>query len=133
MLKKADIVKFNQAELEMAQVLFRGSYWNEAEQIRFIQDRFQIPEVIVTKGEFGASYYNRDKAYHVAGREVAVSDTIGSGDSFLAAFIANHYLGEAPETLLKNAIAMGGFIATKKGGCPDYELADYHAFRNQIF
>jgi len=133
LLKKADIVKFNQAELEMAQVLFRGSYWNEAAQIRFIQDHFNIPEIIVTKGEFGASYYNQDKAYHVAGKEVEVADTIGSGDSFLAAFIANHYLGETPQTLLKNAIAMGGFIATKKGGCPEYTLDEYIAFRNKIF
>ncbi|OKS84522.1 carbohydrate kinase family protein [Mucilaginibacter polytrichastri] len=133
LLKKADIVKFNQAELEMAQVLFRGSYWNEAAQIRFIQDHFNIPEIIVTKGEFGASYYNQDKAYHVAGKEVEVADTIGSGDSFLAAFIANHYRGETPQTLLKNAIAMGGFIATKKGGCPEYTIDEYIAFRNKIF
>ncbi|WP_183559939.1 carbohydrate kinase family protein [Mucilaginibacter sp. SP1R1] len=133
LLTKADIVKFNQAELEMVQGFFRGSFWKEAEQIKFIQDHFNVPEIIVTKGEFGASYYKHDKAYHVAGREVKVNDTIGSGDSFLAAFIANHYRGEPPQTLLKNAIAMGGFIATKKGGCPEYQLEEYLNFKNQIF
>jgi fructokinase len=133
LLRKADIVKFNQAELEMVQGLFRGSFGKESEQIRFIQDHFNIPEIVVTKGEFGASYYKQDKAYHVAGREVKVTDTIGSGDSFLAAFIANHYNGVPPETLLKNAIAMGGFIATKKGGCPDYKITDYQDFKSQLF
>ncbi|WP_419788952.1 carbohydrate kinase family protein [Mucilaginibacter sp. FT3.2] len=133
LLRKADIVKFNQAELEMVQGLFRGSFGKESEQVKFIQQHFSIPEIIVTKGEFGASYYKDDKAYHVAGREVKVTDTIGSGDSFLAAFIANHYRGEEPGSLLKNAIAMGGFIATKKGGCPEYQLAEYQDFINQIF
>ncbi|MDR6945111.1 carbohydrate kinase family protein [Mucilaginibacter pocheonensis] len=133
LLSKADIVKFNQAELEMVQGLFRGSFWKESEQVKFIQDHFNISEIVVTKGEFGASYYKQDKAFHVAGREVKVTDTIGSGDSFLAAFIANHYLGEQPQTILKNAIAMGGFIATKKGGCPDYQLEEYLNFKIQIF
>jgi fructokinase len=133
LLKKADIAKFNQAELEMVQTFFGGSYGNETEQIRFIQNRFKIPEIIVTKGEFGASYYKADKAYHAAGREVKVRDTIGSGDAFLAAFIANHYFGESPQQLLKSAVAMGGFIATKKGGCPDYELTEYAAFQNEMF
>jgi fructokinase len=133
LLHKADIVKFNQAELEMVQSFFRGSFGKESEQIRFIQEHFNVPEIIVTKGEFGASYYKNDKAYHAAGREVKVLDTIGSGDSFLAAFIANHYRGVSPEIILKNAIAMGGFIATKKGGCPDYKIREYQDFTNKMF
>jgi fructokinase len=133
LLHKADIVKFNQAELEMAQSFFRGSLGNEAEQIKFIQHHFNVHEIIVTKGEFGASYYKYDKAYHSAGIGVEVNDTIGSGDSFLAAFIASHFRQEAPEIILKNAIAMGGFIATKKGGCPDYRIEEYLNFKTQIF
>jgi fructokinase len=133
LLHKADIVKFNQAELEMVQSFFRGSFGKESEQIRFIQEHFNVPEIIVTKGEFGASYYKNDKAYHAAGREVKVRDTIGSGDSFLAAFIAGHYHGVSPEIILKNAIAMGGFIATKKGGCPDYKIKEYQDFINKMF
>jgi len=133
LLSKADIVKFNQSELEMAQTLFGGSYINETEQICFIQERFDIPEIIVTKGEFGASYYKGDEAFHAAGREVKVVDTIGSGDAFLAAFIANHYFQEHPLAVLKNAIAMGAFIATQKGGCPQYALPDYREFKERIF
>lgn len=133
LLDKADIVKFNQAELEMSQLLFCGSFGNEASQVRFIMERFNIKEVIITKGESGASYYKSYNAYHSWGSEVKVKDTIGSGDSFLAAFLAGHYLNESPEKILKNAIAMGGFIATKKGGCPDYEVDEYTAFRNRMF
>lgn len=133
LLFKADIVKFNQAELEMVQLLFGGSYGSEASQIQFIQQHFSIPEVIVTKGEFGASYYKNNEAYHAWGSEVKVKDTIGSGDAFLAAFIASHYLKNEPQTIIKNAVAMGAFIATKKGGCPEYQLSEYVNFKNQNF
>jgi fructokinase len=133
LLTKADIVKFNQAELEMVQIMFGSSHTNESSQVKFVQDNFNISEVIVTKGEFGASYYLKDKSYHVWGSEVKVVDTIGSGDSFLAAFLAGHYLRDEPQDILKSAIAMGAFIATKKGGCPAYQLADYKKFKNQMF
>jgi len=133
LLEKADIVKLNEAELEMVQVIFNGPLSNEASQVKFIQDRFNVSGVIITKGEFGASYYTPKKGYHLWGNEVKVKDTVGSGDSFLAAFIANHYLKIQPEIILKNAIAMGAFIATKKGGCPDYRLEEYEKFKNQMF
>jgi len=133
LLIKADIVKFNQAELEMVQSVFGGSFSNEASQIRFIQEKFNVPEIIVTKGEFGASYYKNQAVYHAWGNEVKVQDTIGSGDSFLAAFIAGHFLNREPQEIIKDSVAMGAFIATKKGGCPDYRIEEYEDFKNQMF
>jgi fructokinase len=133
LLTKADIVKLNQAELEMAQIIFNGPLGNEASQVKFIQTEFDISEVIITKGEFGAAYYTRERGYHMWGNEVKVADTIGSGDSFLAAFIANHYVKNQPEKILKNAIAMGAFVATKKGGCPEYQVEDYENFKKKMF
>jgi fructokinase len=133
LLEKADIVKLNQAELEMVQIIFNGPLDNEASQVKFIQDRFNLGEVVITKGEFGASYYTGKKGYHLWGNEVKVKDTIGSGDSLLAAFIANHYLKAQPEIVLKNAIALGAFIATKKGGCPDYRIEEYESFKSKMF
>ena len=133
LLQKADIVKFNEAELDIVQSMFNGKYGTEAEKIRFVMERFQTTGIIVTKGEFGASYYKNDQAYHTWGNEVKVKDTIGSGDSFLATFIASQHQGLSPSDSLQNAVAMGGFIATKKGGCPEYDLTEYKHFKSQIF
>lgn len=133
LLSYADIVKLNESELHMAQILFGGTQENEAEQVKFIQEKFNIKEVIITKGEFGASYYKGRASFNAWGSEVKVNDTIGSGDSFLAAFIANHQLGVDPRILIRNAVGMGAFIATKKGGCPDYQIAEYKSFVAQIF
>ncbi|MBS1521358.1 MAG: carbohydrate kinase [Bacteroidetes bacterium] len=132
LLAKANIVKFNQSELEMVQSVFGGSFSNEVSQIRFIQDKFKVAEIIVTKGEFGASYYKNHQIFHAWGSEVNVQDTIGSGDSFLAAFIAGHFLNKGPQEIIKDAVAMGAFIATKKGGCPEYSLAEYRLFKEQF-
>lgn len=133
LIRRADIVKFNEAELEISQLLFGGPFTKESEQVKYIQEKFQIPEVIVTKGEFGASYYKNDDFYQAWGVGVEVSDTVGSGDSFLAAFIASHCQKNDPQKIIKNAVSMGAFIATKKGGCPKYQLSEYLEFKNRFF
>ncbi|WP_411273352.1 carbohydrate kinase family protein, partial [Daejeonella sp.] len=90
LIRRADIVKFNEAELEISQSLFGGTFSKESDQVKYIQEKFQIPEIVVTRGESGASYYKNDDSYHALGVGIDVNDTIGSGDSFLAAFIAGH-------------------------------------------
>jgi fructokinase len=132
LLGKADLLKMNESELEIVQGMLEGNFKNEVEQISFIKERFNIQEVIVTKGEHGASYYTQDGSYHAGGVTIKVCDTIGSGDSFLAAFIAHHFLKEDPEAILKKAVAMGAFIASKKGGCPSYQLSEYLNFIKKI-
>ncbi|HCN83422.1 MAG TPA: carbohydrate kinase [Sphingobacteriaceae bacterium] len=128
LLGKADLLKVNKAELDLVQEMLGVSYKTETEQVNFIKEKFNIREVIVTKGEHGASYYTKDNEYHTGGVPVKVSDTIGSGDSFLATVIANHYFKESPGIILKKAVAMGSFIAGKKGGCPSYDLSEYQEF-----
>jgi fructokinase len=131
LLQKADIVKFNQAELEIVQTLFGGSLEDEASQAAFVINAFGVQTVIVTKGASGASCYTADTAYHSQGTAVEVNDTIGSGDAFLASFVAGLIHGDSPTENLKNAIAMGAFVATKEGGCPNYEQAEFRHFKEQ--
>lgn len=129
LLLKADVVKLNEDELRQVHQLFHGSSNSEHGQVRFIQEKFQVSEIVVTKGASGASYYTKNDAYHGWGKPVKVNDTIGSGDSFLAAFLAAHHLALPPAEMLQNAMDMGAFIATKKGGCPDYELQEFYNFK----
>jgi len=130
LLSKADIVKFNAAELELMGHLFDESNGDETHRVQFIQREFSIKEVIVTHGAEGAAYYRDGIIYSVPGIPIQVADTIGSGDAFLAAFIANHKLNTAPRQILERAVAMGAFVATKKGGCPGYEITEYLQFRD---
>ena len=131
LLKSADIVKFNLAELKRCNLLFGSRYTKEADQVSYLQEGFRIPEVIVTKGKAGASYYTDSAVYHAACPSIKVADTIGSGDAFLAAFIAGRYHNLKPQDVIADAVAMGAFVATKKGGCPEYQVSDFLKFKNQ--
>jgi fructokinase len=131
LLKKADIVKFNLSELKRCNGLFGSQYEHEREQVSFLQDTFQIPAMVVTKGEAGASYYTESGYYHAACPSIKVMDTIGSGDAFLAAFIAGLHYQYSAQDAINNAVAMGAFVATKKGGCPEYQISDFLKFKSQ--
>jgi len=130
LLSKADIVKFNTAELELVGQMFGDGKGDEMQRVQFLQQAFFIQEVIVTHGADGATYYRNSKSYSIPGKPIQVADTIGSGDAFLAAFIANHKLNIAPQQILERAVAMGAFVATKKGGCPGYEITEYLQFQD---
>ena len=51
-------------------------------------------------------------------KKVQVQDTIGSGDSFLAGFLAQYLEGEPLMVCLDFASRTGALVATKKGGTP---------------
>lgn len=128
LLEKADMLKINREEFGIVWKMFGNKLSSEAEQVNFIKEKWSIKEVVMTRGANGASYFTENNNYHNKGIPVNVSDTIGSGDAFLAAFIAGHLHKEDPGQILKEAVAMGSFIATKKGGCPEYELPEYQDF-----
>lgn len=125
LLEYADLLKVNESELHILIEMFGSSHKQEGDQVKFIREKFAIPEMLVTKGSRGASYYKGKEAYHRKGRSVQVMDTVGSGDAFLAAFLASHFQNDYPQVILRKATVMGGFIAGKKGGCPPYQLSEY--------
>ncbi len=122
-LKKTQVLKMNEEELN----LVAGWYSNARpieQQMRMLQDRFGIETLIVTRGAKGAVINYDNKYYSHDGYKVPVADTIGSGDSFLAAFLSKFMENPDVETALAFACMVGAFVATKEGGCPDYSIAD---------
>ena len=128
LLKKSDIVKLNIHELNLVSEWYSGKAESEIDRVKVIQDQFQIKEIIVTKGSHGASYYTSDIRYDYAAYGVDVTDTVGSGDSFLAAFLSKKLKGEPLETTLNYASALGAFITTHSGACPEYDQSDLERF-----
>lgn len=128
LLKQANLLKVNDAELHILNEMFDVHKQEETEQVEQMKKQFDISEMVVTKGSRGASYYSSGGAFHAAGVPVNVCDTVGSGDAFLAALIANHYRNETPQKALNASVKMGAFIAGKKGGCPAYTLSEYQHF-----
>ncbi|WP_316818515.1 carbohydrate kinase [Pedobacter nyackensis] len=128
LLGKCDMVKLNVAELEMITDWFDASCTNEIERIELLFKRFDFREVIITKGSKGATYYTEAIRYDYPSYPVTVQDTVGSGDSFLAAFLAMKLSNEPLEDMLDYAVAMGAFITSKSGACPSYSKFDLDRF-----
>jgi fructokinase len=120
LLQQADILKMNIAELELITGWFNHLTSTE-ERIQLIQDRFQIDTIIITMGGEGALVNDKGTVYHHDGFKVTVADTIGSGDAFLAGFLHQLLNGADKKTALDFASAIGAFIATQPGACPDYK------------
>ena len=121
LLHKADMVKMNIHELELITGWF-AKYKKVTDRIQVIQERFQIPDLIVTMGAHGAIVNMNGQVYHHPGYVVKVADTIGSGDSFLAAFLSKQSNGASPAEALTFASALGALVASKTGGWPSYDI-----------
>ena len=75
--------------------------------------------VVVTCGRRGAFYHDGARLHRVAARLVQVVDTCGAGDSFIAAFIAEHMLGQRPaEVALERATEAAALTCGHEGGYP---------------
>ncbi len=129
LLLKADILKCNQDEINIICKLF-GTPDDNHSQILYLIHKFGIKEIVLTQGRNGALYFNGDDVFKAHPPVIKMVDTIGSGDAFLAAFIYNHYHQKQPQTIIDNAVAIGAFVASKKGGCPPYQPRELHEFLN---
>jgi fructokinase len=128
LLQHADIVKLNQAELELITGWF-SPLASEAERIQVLKDRFELDTVIVTRGVKGAIVNKGDNFYTCPGIPVKVADTVGSGDSFLAAIISKIMEGAPIDEALQFANKLAAFVTTQKGACPEYSAEDI----NELF
>lgn len=126
LLHSADILKLNEHELPLIAGWFSDAAGDEA-QVRFLHDRFSIETLIVTRGGDGAMVFSHDTLYRHPGYPVTVADTVGSGDAFLAGFLAKTNEGQPIPERLQFANALGAFIASKEGACPPYRVEEVAA------
>jgi fructokinase len=123
LLAKADFLKLNLSELEFI-TEWHSHFSNTKDRALFFMDRYNIKNVVVTKGGDGAILFYNGNEYSHGGYKVEVADTVGSGDAFLSGLLGKLLDDASPEEALEFAIRMGSFIATKKGACPDYDIEE---------
>lgn len=120
LLGQADIVKVNDDELDML-----ADWYGQAKEMdsmtQFVMDKFQLQKIIVTRGGEGAMCRDEKGLHSHLGFPVEVNDTVGSGDSFLAAFLTQMLQGESTVDCLAFACAVGALVATKSGGTPEID------------
>lgn len=122
-LNHAQLVKLNEGELaRMTQQADRTVLDLEAAARQFSNEHKSV-RVCVTAGARGAGLLWGDQWHWEAGRSVAVRDTVGAGDAFLAGFLAAHLLrSEEPSKAMVAACRLGEFISTQDGAMPPYRI-----------
>jgi len=118
LLAKVDIVKMNDEEL--AKIM---SWYGDKEELKaqmvFVAEKFGIETIIMTAGKDGAYCLHDNHLVFQKSFSVEVKDTVGSGDSFLAAFLYKMLKGSDWQSGLEFACATGALVATKSGGTPN--------------
>jgi len=120
-LNNCDILKLNKTELEKLSGWFLSSV-NDEDKLLEICDKFNIAHIILTKGEHGSQSLRNGKFTSHNGYKLKIKDTVGAGDSFLAAYISKIDADLSEETRLAFANAVGSYVATQHGALPELDM-----------
>lgn len=124
LLGSADVVKLNEAEaLEVAQM-----FGTPVESLEgFCRDyaaRFGWEAVCVTRGADGCVLLVGGEYVEAEGYTVQVSDTVGAGDAFAAAFLHGLAAGWTPQEIADSANRLGALVASRHGAVPPWTLEE---------
>ncbi len=123
LMHSADFIKFNDEEIiEIASAL-QSPFAGIEENIDFIAERTNTVGMCVTRGGDGALLYWKGNLYENKGYPVKVSDTVGAGDSFLAALTTSLLTGKEPQVAIDFACAVGALVAEAPGANPEISFS----------
>lgn len=115
LMKHSDLIKLNDDELSILASHFGSKNNDLFENIKFLYNKLQLKSLCVTRGEKGAILFIDNVFYRNNGINVDVVDTVGAGDSFLAALIFKLLTQTQHQNTLNFACAVGTVVATKTG------------------
>ncbi len=123
LMNSANFIKFNDEELLEIAAEMHSPFESLEENMLFFAEKTKATAMCVTKGKHGAILLWEGQLYKNEGYPVVVSDTVGAGDSFLAALITSLLTGKAPQTAIDFACAIGALVAESPGANPDISLS----------
>lgn len=128
LLSYADTLKLNDDELAIIGTQLGARDQDPSGAIQQVFRQYpRIKEIILTMGADGAQYFSADLQLRVPARKVEVVDTVGSGDAFLAAFLAGKLQQKPIQECMNDAVVLSGFIAGSRGACPVYSVEEVYS------
>ena len=125
LLKVTHLLKLNAEELNVISQWLGAGQLESNRQVLHLQQHFpSIQEIILTLGAEGARYYAGEQRVTVEAKTVDIKDTVGSGDAFLAGFLAHKIKGSPIHRALQAGSSLSSFVASRQGACPEYELGE---------
>lgn len=132
LMLQSDFIKFNDDELYEISAFLNSPYYSLEQNILFIAEYTNTNHICITKGSHGAVLYYNEKMYYNSGYKIDVVDTVGSGDSFLAALLCKLLSNDDPQNAIDFACAMGALVAKNEGANPKISEKEIRTFMNPV-
>ena len=111
-LSKIDYLLPNEGELDL--LLADSEAKSRSAKINILLDK-GIKNIIVTEGEKGVNFYNKQQNLHFESLKVKAVDTTAAGDVFAGAFAANLVKTNNFEEAIDFAVKAAAYSVTKRG------------------
>lgn len=117
-LQYCNILKINDEELVTVSRLFGYPGLDLENKCWLLLGKYNLKMLILTCGENGSYVFKPGELSYFETPKVKVDDTVGAGDSFTAAFIANILKGKSVREAHRIAVETSAFVCTQSGAMP---------------
>ena len=128
-LRRANVLKINDEELDVVATMLLGVsnetgklITEDAEKTRLVcRDliaKYDLQMLILTCGAIGSYVFTPTEESYVVTPKVKVADTVGAGDSFTGAFVAQILKGKSVREAHEKAVRVSAFVCTQHGAMP---------------
>ncbi len=131
LMKAAHFIKFNDDELLEICTNLGATVTTIQDQVQFIATLTDTQNICVTRGSKGALFFIDELFFYNSGYKITVSDTVGSGDSFLATLIDALLKKKSPQKSIDLACAVGALVAQNEGANPLISSEEIDTILNQ--
>jgi fructokinase len=138
---RADILKLNHDEVgQIASWLRTGEATQNppsntssiAEACAIFSEATGVPRICVTMAAAGAALWDRGSLVWAPAPKVVVKDTVGAGDSFMAALMLGLTRGTDSQKVLETACRLGAIVASHDGATPVLSQEIIQEFRANL-
>tara|TARA_B100001057_G_scaffold499784_1_gene611783 strand:- start:26497 stop:27384 length:888 start_codon:yes stop_codon:yes gene_type:complete len=120
LIDSSDFLKVNLDELILLNQLFELNISNTQKLSESICKRYNLDYICITNGSVDSTIYDGTNFYKINSFSVKSVDSVGAGDSFLAAFVSNFFFKKVNiHESLRIASAYGALTSAKKGATPN--------------
>lgn len=125
LMAEATVVKLNEDEaFEIARIFQRPPCQSLEEFCRDYTREFGWKAVCVTRGARGCTLLINREYMEAEGYAVEVTDTVGAGDAFAAAFLHGLGAGWHARQIADFANRVGALVASRRGALPEWTIAE---------
>lgn len=117
-MKRCNILKINDEELVVVSRMFGYPGIDLQDKCWILLGKYNLQMLILTCGINGSYVFTPGNVYFQPTPKVQVADTVGAGDSFTAAFIANVLKGKSVAEAHQKAVETSAFVCTQPGAMP---------------